>query len=81
MNVEVKLFAVARQLVGCDTATIDLPAKSTVADLRAALARAYPALSSTLASVVFAVNAEYADDQTCLTENDEIACIPPVSGG
>ena len=81
MNVQVKLFAVARQIVGSDTAAVDLPDSSTVGDLRDALARDYPALSVTLASVVFAVNSEYATDQTCLKANDEIACIPPVSGG
>jgi len=81
VNVQVKLFAVAKQLVGSDTTTVELPAEPTVADLRVALARDYPALSPTLASVVFAVNAEYANDQTRLTSTDEIACIPPVSGG
>ena len=66
MNVQVKLFAVAKQLVGSETATVELPAQPTVADLRVALARDYPALSPTLASAVFAVNAEYANDQTRL---------------
>lgn len=81
MIVQVKLFAVAKQLVGDDTAAVELPDRPTVADLRSALARDYPALSATLGSVVFAVNAEYATDQTRLSTNDEIACIPPVSGG
>ena len=81
MNIQVKLFAVAKQLVGSVTATVELPAESTVADLRVALARDYPALLPTLSSVVFAVNAEYANDQTRLRSTDEIACIPPVSGG
>ncbi len=81
MNVQVKLFAVAKQLVGSETAHVDVPDGATVADLRAALVQEYPALSGTLASVVFAVNAEYATDQTCLAATDEIACIPPVSGG
>jgi molybdopterin converting factor subunit 1 len=81
VNVQVKLFAVARQIVGNGTASVELPDSATVGDLRDAMAREYPALSVTLASVVFAVNAEYATDQTCLAANDEIACIPPVSGG
>jgi len=81
MMFRVKLFAVAKQIVGSDTATIDLPEPSTIADLRAALARDYPALAATLGSVVFAVNAEYATDETRLSPADEIACIPPVSGG
>jgi molybdopterin converting factor subunit 1 len=81
VNVQVKLFAVAKQLAGTDTASVELPGEPTVADLRAALARDFPVLEATLASVVFAVNAEYATDQTRLATTDKIACIPPVSGG
>lgn len=81
MIVQVKLFAVAKQLVGGDTLSVELPEQPTVADVRNALARDYPALSGTLARVVFAVNAEYATDQTRVSPSDEIACIPPVSGG
>lgn len=81
MIVQIKLFAVAKQLVGSDVANVELPEQPTVADLRIALARDYPALRVTLASVVFAVNGEYATDQTRLATTDEIACIPPVSGG
>ena len=81
MIVQVKLFAVAKQLVGGDTASVELPDQATVAELRIALTEDYPALSVILSSVVFAVNAEYATDQTRLSTTDEIACIPPVSGG
>ena len=81
MKLKVKLFAVARQLAGTDTAEVELPGDATVAQLRTALARDYPPLETALASVVFAVNAEYAGDETRLTEQDEVACIPPVSGG
>ena len=81
MIVQVKLFAVAKQVVGSETATVELPDDAAVSDLRQALARDYPALETTLSSVVFAVNAEFATDQTRLSVSDEIACIPPVSGG
>lgn len=81
MIVEVKLFAVARQLVGAEAVQVEVPGEATVAELRTALASEFPALSETLASVVFAVNTEYATDATRLKATDEIACIPPVSGG
>ena len=81
MKLEVKLFAVARQLAGRSTAEVELPADATVAELRAALAEQYPALAGAVGSVVFAVNAEYVDDRAKLAADDEVACIPPVSGG
>ena len=81
MNVRVRLFAVARQLVGADAAELELPAKSTVGDLRAALIARYPRLGNVNRHLVFAVNAEYAGDETRIPEDAEIACIPPVSGG
>ena len=81
MNVQVKLFAVAKQLVGSESVQVELPDEATVADLRRALADQIPVLATTLDSVVFAVNAQYASADTIVSANDEIACIPPVSGG
>lgn len=81
MRIELKLFAVARQLVGCDTIAIDLPAGATVSALRAALAEQVPALAPILSRVMFAVNADYAADDTVIGAGAEVACIPPVSGG
>ncbi len=81
MKLRVKMFAVARQLAGTAAADVEIAAGGTVADLRAALARQFPDLGATLDGVVFAVNAEYAPDQTVLSPDDEVACIPPVSGG
>ena len=81
MKVQLKLFAVAKQLVGTDSVEIELPERPTVGQLRIALAGQYPELTDVLAQTTFAVNQEYATDQTTLTPNSEVACIPPVSGG
>lgn len=81
MNVRVKMFAVARQLAGCEVATVQLPPDATVANLRAALVESYPDLANVSQHLVFAVNANYANDDLQIPENGEIACIPPVSGG
>ena len=81
MKVQLKLFAVAKQLAGRDTVEIDLPERPSVGQLRAALARQYPELTVVLAQTTFAVDQEYATDQTTLTSDSEVACIPPVSGG
>ena len=81
MNVEVKLFAVARQLAGCETACVELPEAATVAQLRVALVAQHPPLAEVMQHVMFAVDAEYADEQTSIPHDAEVACIPPVSGG
>lgn len=81
MSVEVKLFAVARQLAGSDTIRIELREGATVAELRAALAQQYPDLANVLRHVMFALDADYASDDTVISPTAEIACIPPVSGG
>lgn len=81
MKLQIRLFAAAKQLAGRDTLEVTLPAGSTLADLRRELAQNQPSLSTLLPRVVFAIAAEYASDETPLAEADEIACIPPVSGG
>ncbi len=53
----------------------------TVRQLRQALAEQIPALALLLPQVLFALDAEYATDDTPLASDIEIACIPPVSGG
>jgi molybdopterin synthase catalytic subunit len=79
--VRVLLFAVARQLAGCEAAEVELAAGSTVGDLRRILAQRHPGLAAILPQTRFAVDAEYATDGMVLTEKSEVACIPPVSGG
>lgn len=81
MTANVRLFAVARQLVGQANLVLELPDGSHVADLRALLAREYPALAGLLPKILVAVNSEYADESMLLTSSSEIALIPPVSGG
>ena len=81
MNLEVKLFAVAKQLAGRPLVTVELPEPATVADLRRELARQVPELAAIVGQTLFAVGEEYAVDATPLLPGSEVACIPPVSGG
>lgn len=81
VEIEVKLFAIARERVGSATLPLSLPEGATVADLRSALAQACPDLAGLVPQMLIAVNAEYADDLQPLSPGAEIACIPPVSGG
>lgn len=80
MTVTVHLFAAARELVAPTTA-VELPSNATAIDLRAALAAQHPSLAALLARSAIAVNHEYADDARLIGPADELAVIPPVSGG
>jgi molybdopterin converting factor subunit 1 len=81
MKVRVKLFAVAKELAGRDELAIDLPPGATVGDLREAVVAASPTLARIVPHALWAVGAEYANDDTALNEKSEVALIPPVSGG
>lgn len=81
MKVRLKLFAVARQLAGDDTIELDVPNDATVAVVRQELVRQIPELVPMGDQLRFAVNADYAGNAVAVSAADEIACIPPVSGG
>ncbi len=81
MKARVRLFALARQLAGSDSVEVDLPGGATVLDLRNAIQDQFPELAHVIRHAAFAVNTEYAQDETTVPEDAEIACIPPVSGG
>ncbi|MEQ8785565.1 MAG: MoaD/ThiS family protein [Pirellulaceae bacterium] len=81
MRIEVKLFAGARAAHGADTLQLELPAGATIADLRAAIANDHPQLAPLLTRALFALNTDYATDDTVIPAGAELACIPPVSGG
>jgi len=81
MQLCVRLFARARDVVGKDVALVEMPPGATVADLRQRLGADYPGLKSLLEKSALAVNNEFADDSLPLPPNSEIALLPPVSGG
>lgn len=81
MTVMVKLFANVRELIGSETIEIDLPDDATVAELRKAIAQQFPNVASLLARSALARNHDYALDTDAVTSTDELAVIPPVSGG
>ncbi len=82
MTLSVRLFAMLRESAGSDSVEIELPDRSTAADALRALAR-QPGLAEPLARLPLrlAVNRAYADADTALRPGDELALIPPVSGG
>lgn len=76
MEVEVRLFAALREAAGGGRRTLELPDSATVADVWAGLD-----LGAEPHGLVYAVNRDYADRTTALADGDEVAVIPPVSGG
>jgi molybdopterin synthase catalytic subunit len=82
MRVSVRLFAVLRERAGSDSLEIELPEGATVAQAMEAL-RSEPGMDEPLGrmAVAMAVNREYADPETTLAPGDELALVPPVSGG
>lgn len=81
MKITVKLFASVRETVGRREIVLEVPSAFTVGALPDRLASDHPGLRPLLRSLKIAVNHEYADPERILTEGDEIALIPPVSGG
>lgn len=81
MIVRVRLFAVAKQAAGTEALELSVAEGAVVADVRRALVERVPSLADVARHLMFAVNADYATDSVVVRETDEIACIPPVSGG
>jgi molybdopterin converting factor subunit 1 len=81
MRVNVKLFARLRELVGTSDLAIDAPDGATVRDVWQALVQAHPAAAVYERSMSCAVNLEYARMTTPVSDGDDVAFLPPVSGG
>jgi molybdopterin synthase catalytic subunit len=81
MRVRVRLFAGLTELAGGPEVVVDLEEGAKVRDLEDQLGRKYPRLKPLLASLAFAVDEEYKTRDYALHNNDEIALIPPISGG
>jgi molybdopterin converting factor subunit 1 len=80
MTVSILAFGIAKEIAGGAVVNADLPDTCTVAMLKSVLETKYPRLVQ-LSSLMIAVNGEYARHDTLVNAGDEIALIPPVSGG
>jgi molybdopterin converting factor subunit 1 len=81
MKVSVRLFAGLHDLVGHREVELELVDGATVADLREQLASQYPAVVPLMNTLVCAVDEEYVPNEHRLSPGDQVALIPPVSGG
>jgi molybdopterin synthase catalytic subunit len=80
-HIRVRLFARLRERAGQDIVAVELPVGATVGSMRQTLARHWPDLASLIARSAVAVNEVYADDDVVIGPGDDVALIPPVSGG
>ena len=81
MRVTVRLFARLRDIAGTAELAREISPGSTIESVWRQLAREYPGLASYERSISSAVNADYASMDRLLSDGDEIAFLPPVSGG
>src|SRR5438270_9564839 len=81
MRVRVLLFGVLKDLAEKSNDALDLPEGALVRDALAHCIARSPKLKESMASLAVAVNHEYAGLETMLQANDEVALLPPVSGG
>lgn len=80
-TITVRLFARLAELAGTRETTVDIGEGLTAGDVYALLAREYPAIGGFASSLMYARNQEYVSADTPLAPGDELALIPPVSGG
>jgi sulfur-carrier protein len=81
MRVTVRLFARLRDIAGAADLAREVPAGATVADVWRKLVAEFPEMAGYDSSISSAVNTDYARMSTALSDNDEVAFLPPVSGG
>jgi molybdopterin converting factor subunit 1 len=81
MRVKVLFFGMLKEIAGRSTENVDLQEGASVRDLLGHYESQLPALKNLLPSVALAVNQQYAAPDTVLGPDDEIALLPPVSGG
>jgi len=81
MKVKAKFFAAIKEIVGISEVELEITPGTTAGDLFQGYCQQHPLLSRYAHHTMISVNLEFVPPATCLKEGDEIAFIPPVSGG
>ena len=81
MKIKVKFFASFREAVGKSEVDVDIKEKTDISRLLEILKTEHPELGKLIEPVIVSVNREYATYDTILKDGDEVAILPPVSGG
>ena len=80
MQIDILAFGITKDILGNTLVNIEIPEGSSVQQLKEKLIATYPKMQE-LTCLLIAVNEEYGDEQQIIQAGDEIALIPPVSGG
>jgi len=80
MKIKLTAFGIAKDILGNRVLELEIMDNTTIANLKTQLIETYPTFSK-LASLSFAVNETYQEDDFLLSENQEVVIIPPVAGG
>ena len=80
MKVTVLAFGIVKEIIGSTKIELELPPDIIAIELKEILLKTYPGLKK-LSSFMIAINNEYIQNEQVITSSDEIAIIPPVSGG
>lgn len=81
MKLVVYFFASYREITGCSKIELETEQGATVGDVLLKLRQVYPDLAPREVNIVASLNEEFAHSDQEVSEGDEIALIPPVSGG
>lgn len=80
MKVKILAFGIAKDIVGARKGEMDFTEEASISQVKAALTDRFPDFEA-LRKFSIAVNEEYQEDDYIIKEGDELAIIPPVSGG
>jgi molybdopterin synthase sulfur carrier subunit len=80
MLINIRAFGIAKEICGGSVFSLEIPERATAEQVKQLILEQFPRFGQ-LASFVLAVNEEYAEPDTPVASGDEIALIPPVSGG
>lgn len=81
VRVKVLFFGLLRDMVGCQEESLELDSGSTLDTVYQGYVQRFPRLAELASSIVIARNAQFSPAHTMVTDGDEIAFLPPVSGG
>ncbi len=79
--IKIKFFAILKEITECDEMTLELSQGLSCGQALFSLQNRFPRLHPILSSCLLAVNGSYANPTTLLFNDDELALLPPVSGG
>ncbi|MGH8093018.1 MAG: MoaD/ThiS family protein [Chthoniobacterales bacterium] len=81
MRITVQFFSQLKEIAGADELAVDLPDRSTVADLLAQIYERFPKLEKWEASILVGVGVDFVDRDHVIQPDDQVAIMPPVQGG